>query len=43
MEDPTIRPLTGVEVVSLAVNLPGPQAAARQHLPLNGIRRNHGE
>ncbi|MCM6772007.1 CoA transferase [Nocardia sp. CDC159] len=29
MEVPTTRPLTGIEVVSLAVNLPGPLAAAR--------------
>ncbi|MFE5286725.1 CoA transferase [Nocardia sp. NPDC056611] len=29
MEEPTLRPLAGVEVVSLAVNLPGPLAAAR--------------
>ncbi|MFI1917396.1 CoA transferase [Nocardia sp. NPDC020380] len=29
MEVPTLRPLAGIEVVSLAVNLPGPLAAAR--------------
>lgn len=63
-----MRPLTGIEVVSLGVNLPRPLAAARlaelgasvvevepptgdpleaiaarEDLPLNGIRRNNGE